>query len=228
MERRRRPTPEPGVPGGNTTCRSNQPDPATHRAAPSRHSAPNPTAAVHHPRPAHEPLTNQASLTDAHAVNRSPAGRSSRRPDPEPTRFSEGALGWRWRDRCSAGLGSGQPGQEFMIASFGNLTLVSRVEFPKLAIMAHGSPTCWAGGCDLAGWRRTDRDQSTSPPTPGPTMPNTSSRLTPYQQARRTTGQFLLSLDSHRAPPTSGSATITNIRTARARPASVSRGAETT
>src|SRR5215475_8816369 len=40
-----------------------------------------------------------------------------------------------------------------MIASFGNSTLVSRVKFPKLAIMTCGGPTCWAGGHDLAEWR---------------------------------------------------------------------------
>ena len=35
---------------------------------------------------------------------------------------------------------------EFMIASFGNSTLLSRVKFPKLAIMARSGPTGWAGG----------------------------------------------------------------------------------
>jgi len=41
-----------------------------------------------------------------------------------------------------------------MIASFGNSTLISRVKFPKLAIMTCGSPTCWAGGRSMAEWRR--------------------------------------------------------------------------
>jgi hypothetical protein len=71
-----------------------------------------------------------------------------------------------------------------MIASFGNLTLVSRVKFPKLAIMARGSPTCWAGGSDLAGWRRIDAmTNRLTHQHWRPTMPNTSSRLTLYQQA---------------------------------------------
>ena len=35
----------------------------------------------------------------------------------------------------------------FMIASFGNLTLVVRVEFPKLAIMVRLHLTFWTGAC---------------------------------------------------------------------------------
>ena len=64
-------------------------------------------------------------------------------------------LGWvgrgPWPWRCFAWaswcrLGTRTANQELMIASFGNLTILIRIEFPKLAIMAPGGPTCWAGG----------------------------------------------------------------------------------
>jgi len=37
----------------------------------------------------------------------------------------------------------------FVIASFGNSTLASRVKFPQLAIIACGNPTYWTGGARL-------------------------------------------------------------------------------
>src|SRR5215470_5479623 len=52
-----------------------------------------------------------------------------------------------------------------MIASFGNSTLVSRVNFPKVAIMTRGNPKYWASGRGLADWQR---HPSTPHAKPGP------------------------------------------------------------
>ena len=61
---------------------------------------------------------------------------------------------WPWQcspGRCGAGLGTRTANRKFMIASFGNLTLLVRVEFPKLAIMTRrlshmlGRQRCFTG-----------------------------------------------------------------------------------
>jgi hypothetical protein len=54
-----------------------------------------------------------------------------------------------------------------MIASFGNLTLLAGVKFPKLAITASVLPTYREGRDGLAGWSTFKTERRTRTSTPG-------------------------------------------------------------
>ena len=72
-----------------------------------------------------------------------------------------------WALRC--GLGTRTANRELMIASFGNSTLISRVKFPKLAIMTPGGPTCWAGGAASPAGGKSRPNQALARTAPSPT-----------------------------------------------------------
>src|SRR5215470_19037299 len=67
-----------------------------------------------------------------------------------------------------------------MIASFGNSTLTSRVEFPQVAIMTCGNPTYWTGGRGLVEWQRHPRAPHAKPgPQDQPPFPPPRNVITP-------------------------------------------------